>query len=118
MVPIADLKKRVLYHSEIKDFSDLEIGTFGVLEPKEECIRPVMPEKLDIVIVPGLAFDLQGNRIGYGGGFYDGFLKGLSAPKIALAYEWQIVNCVPSDEHDVKVDKIVTEDRIYSFIEG
>ena len=84
------------------------------MEPKKKFFRPVSPEDIDLVIVPGIAFDRSGERIGYGMGFYDRFLKKIrkDTSSIGLAYEFQIVDDIPSEETDVKVNKIITEKRV------
>ncbi len=76
--------------------------------------KKVKPEDLDIIIVPGIAFDEKGRRIGSGKGYYDTFLSELKGKKpiIALAFDFQIVDEIPSEPHDVHMDKIVTEKRI------
>jgi len=76
--------------------------------------RRVGITEVDAVIIPGAAFDERGNRIGYGGGYYDRLLAGLqkSVVVIAPAYEEQIVEAVPTDEHDKKVNVIVTDRRV------
>ena len=115
VIPISDLNKRTLHLSEIKDFdNELEPGAFNILEPKKKFLRPVLPEGIDLVIVPGVAFDEDGDRIGYGMGFYDRFLRNIRkhVPVIGLAYELQIVDDIPVDDTDVTVDKVVTEERI------
>jgi 5-formyltetrahydrofolate cyclo-ligase len=112
-IPVTDLKDKALIHSEIKSLDELEVRTFGILEPKDGYLRPVSLDEIDLVVVPGLAFDPTGNRIGYGAGFYDGFLKSLSVPKMALAYEWQVVPRIAPTPSDVPVDGIVTEERYY-----
>ncbi len=96
---------------EIKDFSELvECGTYKILEPKN-FENKVDPKEIDLAILPGLAFDNEGGRLGYGGGFYDRFLPKLKneSPKIALAYDFQMVNSVPRDFHDILVDEIITD---------
>ena len=101
--------------SELRDLErDLDTGVYGVLEPKKDFIRPVSNDIIDLVIVPGAAFDLKGNRIGYGAGYYDKFLSKLdkSIPKIALAFDFQIMENVHSHEYDVPMDYIITENRI------
>ena len=95
--------------SLIIDFGNLiSTGKFGILEPIE--LLKVSYKNIDSVILPGLVFDKKGNRIGYGYGHYDKFLgKVKHAVKIGLAYDFQIVDEVPNDKHDVPVDFIVSE---------
>lgn len=104
----------ILQLSELKNFDWLEVKTFGILEPKELYIREFNYEKLDLVIIPGIVFDKKGHRIGYGHGYYDKFLKILKkdVKKIGLAFELQIVDEIPEEEHDVPVDCVVTEKRV------
>lgn len=71
---------------------------------------------IDIMIVPTVAVSLSGQRVGYGGGFYDKILKNFFALKVALAFEFQVFDNIEADEHDVKVDLIVTERRIINPI--
>jgi len=104
-----------LLHSEIKSFDELKKGTFGILEPPQDRFRKVRISEFDLVIVPGIAFDLTGHRIGFGGGFYDSFLGSITATKIALAYEFQIVDEIPTRAEDVKIDILVTEKSVYRF---
>lgn len=113
-VPITRLKERRLDPAELRDFdADLVLGTFGVREPKPECYRPIAPSELDLMIMPGVAFDAQGGRTGYGLGLYDRFLKRVPriVPRIALAYELQMVEEVPMKPYDQRVDLILTEAR-------
>ena len=116
VVPITDLANRRLKLSRIVDYTaDLAPGTWGILEPKPECIRPVALEEIDLVIVPGAVFDQKGCRIGYGGGFYDSLLKSVQErrPSVALAFELQMVEEVPVESgHDEPVDIIITEERV------
>lgn len=100
---------------------DLVPGHFGVMEPifagEEAVRREVSFEEIDVVFLPGLAFDLQGNRIGYGKGYYDTYLEkcllaGANPLKIALCYDFQIVPQLIPDEHDIPVDMLVTEKRV------
>ncbi len=115
-LPITDLARKQLILSSITDYdNDLAPGTWGILEPKPDRISPITPDELDLVIIPGAAFDRQGRRIGYGGGFYDGLLKSMKVrkPAIALAFALQIVDEVPFDpSHDQPVDMIITEEEI------
>jgi 5-formyltetrahydrofolate cyclo-ligase len=96
---------------EIKDFdADVSVGAWGIHEPHEK--NPVALDTVDLIIVPGLAFDERGNRLGYGAGFYDKLLATFTKTTAALAYEVQVVPNVPAAGHDVPIQKIVTEKRI------
>jgi len=119
-VPII-LKDRVdLVASKLIDFDrELEMGKKGILEPKQEYYRLFPPENINLVILPGIAFDLKGNRIGRGLGYYDNFLRKVkpSIRIIALAFEIQLVKKVPANKYDIPVHKIITERRIINSIE-
>ena len=93
---------------------DLAPGVYGIPEPHPEALRPLDPGELDLIIVPGVAFDEAGNRLGYGGGYYDRFFPLLrpQVPLVALALELQIRPAVPADPWDRRVDCIVTEKRL------
>jgi 5-formyltetrahydrofolate cyclo-ligase len=113
--PVVDLPRRTLVHSLISNFEDLRPGAFGILEPAPEKIRVVNISEIDVVLVPGVAFDLSGNRIGYGGGYYDEFLRHTGAFKIALCYHFQIVDEVPVRAADERVNVLVTEKGVYEI---
>ena len=95
--------------------TELLPGVFNVPEPtefwKSRHERRVRPEELDVIVVPGVGFDRGGGRIGYGKAYYDSFLKTVpaSVPKIGLAFECQVVDKIPLEPHDRRVDYIVTE---------
>lgn len=118
-VPITVDKPRKLLVSEIKDFNkELEIGYYNILAPKKEFERIVAPSVIDLVLVPGLAFDKEGYRTGYGGGYYDRFfaISNKNMVKVGLCFDLQIVTEVPKDPYDIPVDYIITEDRIIRTI--
>ena len=110
VVPISDKATKLMRHSELYSLSELIGGAYGILEPK--MYRPVSAEELHVVIVPALAIDRKGNRLGFGAGFYDRFLHDLQSPTIALAYDFQVVNNVPIESTDIQVSYIVTENEI------
>lgn len=94
---------------------DLVVGRYGLCEPSREAAREVWPvEDIDVVLVPGLAFDVHGYRLGYGDGFYDRFLRDLTSRTltIGVAFDFQIVDTVFAESHDVPVNQVVTERRI------
>ena len=98
--------------SIILDFDNLvSSGKFGILEPIEA--MKIAYKNIDLVLVPGIAFDLNGHRVGYGFGYYDRFLRKVpKAVKIGLCFDFQVVDKIPREQHDVPVDLIVTEERV------
>jgi len=98
---------------------ELEPAGFGLLEPSEavrrEPGRAVDPASVDLVVVPGLAFDRRGGRLGHGRGYYDGLLPRCPdrAPRVALAFECQVVDAVPMGPRDQPMDLLVTERAVY-----
>lgn len=107
----------ILLPIEVCDLTrDLEPGAYGISEPKLS-LGVVKPTEIDLVIVPGAGFDLQGNRLGYGGGFYDRFFMLLNPTthRVALGFECQVIAEVPVDKHDVKMTMLITENEVYNF---
>jgi 5-formyltetrahydrofolate cyclo-ligase len=99
--------------SELQDFdAELTTGKFGILEPKPRAIRPAALDRIDAALVPGLAFDETGNRLGRGSGHFDRLLRQTSGIKIALAFDFQVLDEVPAEAHDARMDFIVTETRV------
>lgn len=98
---------------EIKSLENLKEDKFGILEP-ENFEGEINKNELDLIIVPGAAFDRRGNRIGYGGGYYDRYFSDLeiNIKKVALSYELQLVKNIVSEKYDIKVDFIITENEI------
>lgn len=93
---------------------DLQRGQFGISEPRKEC--PVVPlNRLDFVLVPGVAFNLDGRRIGRGGGFYDRLLASVCGIKCGVAFDPQVVSEVPVEPHDVRLDYLLTPTRWIRF---
>jgi 5-formyltetrahydrofolate cyclo-ligase len=116
-VPRVDKPSRMLELHAIADpRRDIVAGDQGIPEPRPACPR-VSRDAIDFVLVPGVAFDLAGGRLGYGGGYYDRLLPLLSprALRVAGAFEIQLVDRVPAAPHDLAVDAIVTESRAVLF---
>jgi len=108
-------QEREMIPSRILDCdNDFIPGAYNIPEPKEDALRPYNPDQIDLLIVPGVAFDLKGNRLGYGGGYYDRFFELLKrgTPLVALVFDLQVVPEVPVEEWDRRVDLIVTEKRV------
>lgn len=88
----------------------LVTSSFGIAEPDPAVCKEADPSSIDLVVIPGSVFDQYENRIGYGKGGYDRFLINVPprAAKLALAYDFQVLQCIPNDPTDVKMDKILT----------
>lgn len=109
IVPIADPQTKLMAHSFLYSVNDLHKGAFEIMEPKNIHFAPI--DHIDIVIVPIVAADERGNRIGFGGGFYDRFLQSVSCVKVGLAYDFQVIDTIQPERHDVPLDYIVTNTR-------
>ena len=97
----------------LETLSDLAVGRWNIREPKPITNQiPTPMSDLDLVVLPGVAFDEQGHRLGMGKGYYDRALASYEGVKVGLAYEFQILKDVPWGEHDVTCDWIVTEKRL------
>lgn len=93
--------------------TDLKEGCYGILQPPKNTVSS--PKKIDLIITPGIAFDLNGSRLGRGMAYYDRFLKNMgNIPKIGLAFDFQIIGQLPVDTHDIAMNKVITEKRIIS----
>ena len=101
---------------EVLDLTELVHGAFGVLEPQGSRLVPL--KDLDLVVVPGVAFDRTGHRLGYGRGFYDRALLACRADctKIGFAYDSQLLATLPSAKHDQQLSMLMTEERTLNFI--
>ncbi|MBL9090846.1 MAG: 5-formyltetrahydrofolate cyclo-ligase [Planctomycetaceae bacterium] len=103
----------------LEDMNELAIGMYKILEPREELrARPekrIRPDELDLIMVPGVAFDRRGARTGHGFGYYDKLLEHsrMDCPLVALAFECQMFPEIPTMPHDIFMDKIITEVAIY-----
>jgi 5-formyltetrahydrofolate cyclo-ligase len=107
VVPKIDPVEKKMYAIEISGLHELHSGQYGIMEPTS-FEQAVLPSEIDLVLVPGLAFDHNGGRLGYGGGYYDKFLsQNRNVYKISLAYDFQVVSHVPMDEHDIPIDLLI-----------
>lgn len=111
-VPQIDAKTKTLKAFRLKEWTQLTPGAFGVLEINEEDASECPLVDAELILVPGLAFDTRGHRLGYGKGYYDQLLASTQAYAIGLAYECQLLPQIPIESYDRPVQKIVTEKRI------
>lgn len=112
LVPRVLSRTRISF-SEIKYMADLQTGRFGILEPKLHSIHEIPLSEAKVVLVPAVAWDERGYRIGHGKGYYDLALADLSSSlKVCLAFEAQKVDRIPEEEHDIPLDVVITEDRL------
>lgn len=112
IVPISNIKNCSLSLSYLESWDDLKIGSYGILEPRNECIKEALIEDIDLIVIPGVGFDIKGHRMGYGKGYYDRLLQKSKAVHIGLAFDLQIVDMIPSESHDIPVEIIITESRV------
>ena len=100
------------YH--ISEGEKMTRSDFGVWEPLENPEKLITPQEIDLIIVPGLAFDRDLNRLGFGRGFYDRYLSQTDAFKIGICYDGQIAEEgeIPTDKYDIKMDRIITEKEV------
>ncbi len=107
-VPRCDPQTKTMTAVRLTDFQQLRPGSYGILEPAPDA--PVISkEEIDLCLVPGLAFDQEGYRLGYGGGYYDKFLKDFSGKKLGLAFLECLTDRLPREEFDLPVDAVITD---------
>ena len=110
-LPFFDAEKKTYGAKQLKNLAaDIVIGKFGVREPAATC-EEISLSRFDLVLVPGMAFDLAGNRLGRGQGFYDRMLAEVSGIKCGVAYDFQLLEKIPTEPHDAKVNFIFTPAR-------
>lgn len=112
VVPVTNMQRGTLTNIRLNSYADLKKNEWGVLEP--EGGEEVSTEELDLVVVPMVAADESCNRIGYGKGFYDRFLKDADCPKVGVVFERNLVKQLPTEDFDIPLDKIITEQRVIS----
>lgn len=110
-VPVIEPENAELGLVEINSLDNLEPGYFGILEPQNGVRQPLDSIDWDLAVVPGIAFDRLGHRIGFGKGYYDKLLAAKDSPKIGLAYNFQVVEPFETLPHDVAMDLIITENE-------
>ena len=110
-LPFFDAEKKSYGAKLLKTLAtDIVIGKFGVREPAPSCAE-ISLNRFDLTLVPGMAFDLSGHRLGRGRGFYDRLLQMVSGIKCGVAYDFQLRETIPTEPHDARVDFILTPSR-------
>ena len=117
LVPRIDSINREMQAIQINSLEGLELNRYGILEPSHSK-KAFNRNEIDLIILPGVAFDDKGGRLGYGGGYYDKYLTNLNTfiPKVVLAYDFQILENIPLEEHDIKYDYLITEKRSINLL--
>ena len=113
-IPIFNASSNIYEMAEVSAKTQYRIGHYGIREP----ITPflVSMDAIDLIAVPGVAFDRTGNRLGRGGGYYDRLLEGFSGFSTAVAFDFQIRSHIPCEAHDKPVDTLVTETEIINVL--
>ncbi len=111
-LPFFDAEKKIYGAKIIQSLAtDIVIGKFGVREPMAKC-EEISLNQFDLVLVPGMAFDLSGNRLGRGQGFYDRILPEVSGIKCGVCHDFQLLKKIPTEPHDAPLDFILTPSRL------
>jgi 5-formyltetrahydrofolate cyclo-ligase len=113
VVPKCYPETREMKFRLLKNFSQLESVYSGLLEPIEAETEQIESGKIDLLIVPGLAYTLQGHRLGFGGGYYDRYLINFSGDTVSLAFDLQITSNLHIEKHDIPVAKIITNEKVF-----
>ena len=114
--PAVEPQTHQIHFHPVKSLRELKAGFAGILEPLHRAHYLTDINYLSLIVVPGVVFDKKGNRIGYGQGYYDQLLQPFKGKRVALCYEFQICDAIPSQPRDQRVDIIVTEERIVRII--
>ncbi len=113
-VPVVMPGTRTMAHALVDSLDQFAVGPWGLAQPDPAAAIWLPSEaRIDLVVVPGLAFDRRGHRIGWGGGYYDRFLAQVQTIKIGLCYDELVLDCIPGEPHDVLMDMVVAATAIY-----
>lgn len=110
-IPKVEVSSKTMIFYQINHEGDVERGAYNIFEPKSN-LQPLMKNDIDLLFVPGLVFDQEGFRIGYGGGYYDRFLTDYQHQTVSLVSKLQLVNEVPYEAHDIPVQYYILEDGV------
>ncbi len=118
LVSKTDIRTKRMEPYLVADWNDIERGNFDLYEPKTSAKTPFPLGKIELVLVPGIAFDLKGHRLGFGAGFYDRFFDRFNTLPFSLgiAYDFQLIDSLPTEQHDYSLTELITEKRMISVI--
>ena len=111
VAPVTDKTATCITPYYIADISQLQKGAYGIFEPPQADKAKI--SDINAVIVPGIAFDKKGNRMGFGAGYYDRSLSDFGGTKIGICYDFQLLDKIYADSHDIPMDYIISEENIY-----
>lgn len=114
VVPVSNTDSFTITPSYISGMDSLKKGAYGILEPAEIC--EAAEGDIDVILVPGIVFDEQCNRCGFGKGYYDRLLENSYAVKLGLCYDFQVVEKIETDINDIGMEKVITERRIIDAV--
>ncbi len=117
VLPFIDMTTKSMSFYIVNALKELELNSFGILEPNPKHHTQIENSAIDLVLTPGVAFDQRGYRLGYGGGFYDRFFSQIekTIPKIGIAFDIQLVDALDVEAYDLPVTQLITENGIKNF---
>lgn len=104
-------EKGIMTGRQITSLAQLETGAYGIREPAQSAVA-IEPREIDLILVPGMAFDCRGGRLGRGAGYYDRYLAGYSGKTMGVCYQSRMMETVPMEEFDKKMDAVATDEHI------
>lgn len=116
VVPKCNRETRTMTFHQITGFEQLETVYMNLREPDPSMTEEVLAEEIDLLLVPGVAFTQKGERVGYGGGYYDRYLVNYKRKTLSLVFDFQIVSHIPVEPFDKTVQKIITEKETFSIL--
>ena len=109
------MEKGIMNVYEIHSLQELHPGAYGILEPKEDPERLIQPGAIDFALIPCISCDRSGRRLGHGGGYYDRYLEKTHCVKAVLCREELLVDEIPVEEHDLRMDLVISEKGCYKM---
>lgn len=115
VLPFTDTNTNEIIPIKFDETTTFKKGAFGILEPAKK--TEIMKKAIKVAIIPGVAFDKTGQRVGFGKGYYDRFLKDTNIIKVGFCYDFQIADKIIAEPFDIKMDYLITESEMKSFCE-